>query len=265
MKKITTIVLLIGLSIGAAYAATAAKGVFSVAADKTVQFANANEAGLVQWSTAYEWREAQKNAEGHNGWYLLDHNEWTYLMITRDGEGMSKNNLGTVNGKKGLIILPDGWVQPAGIPEFQDASKGEYYDKNIYTAAQWALMEASGAVFLPCEGYSSDGSSIINPTDHGAYWASDEFSAENGNSIHFNNGEIHDYNDYASKTLYYSILLVKDVPTPTMLDEEHESAAYATDWEAAKGKDFAYVHRTLKKDRTLYTLWLPFDVPKIDP
>ncbi len=154
MNKISSIILFLIVCVGSMHATTPAKGIFSVAANKTVQFADANETALVQWATANEWREANKAVEGHNGWYVLNSEQWTYLMITRDGEGMSKNNLGTVNGKKGLIILPDGWVQPAGIPEFQDVSKGEYYNKNIYTAAQWSLIEASGAVFLPCEGYS---------------------------------------------------------------------------------------------------------------
>ena len=49
-----------------------------------------------------------------------------------------------------------------------------------------------------------------------------------------------------------------------MLDETHESAAYATDWTAAKTKDFAIVNRTMAKDSTLYTLCLPFDVPNVD-
>ena len=86
------------LSVGTMYGATAAKGVFTVNAQgKKVQFANANEVELVQWSTANAWREEQKNAEGHNGWFVLDHNEWTYLLVTRDGEGMSKNAEGNVN------------------------------------------------------------------------------------------------------------------------------------------------------------------------
>lgn len=53
MKKLFLLYVAIGC-IGAAYGATAAKGVFSVAANKKVQFANANsvysENELIQWA-----------------------------------------------------------------------------------------------------------------------------------------------------------------------------------------------------------------------
>ena len=266
MKKITTIVLLIGLSIGAAYAATAAKGVFSVAEDKTVQFANANEAGLVQWSTAYEWREAQKNAEGHNGWYVLSSDEWTYLLVTRDAD---LNNLGTVAGDSGLIILPDGWVQPSGVPVYKPADEGFYYKNNIYTADQWKVMAASGAVFLPCRGYGyndeedEDKYKEENQRDHGTYWSSTANGEDKAYAIRFYNYTIHDQNFDPYKNTYRSVILVKTV-TVGELDEEHDATAFAVDMTASRGSDCVFVHRTLVKDSTLYTLCLPFDVPNID-
>lgn len=266
-RKITYLLsILLWLPIGTMYATTAGKGVFSVSAEKTIRFATSPETDFVQWETAHAWREDQKNADGHNGWYILNHDEWTYLLVTRDGENPSKNNLGTVNGKKGLIILPDEWVQPALVPAFKPVSAGISCDKNIYTAAEWAIMENAGAIFLPCHGYSEDGSTAINPTDHGAYWSSDQYSAVQGYEIHFDDGNpgvIHDQNTFASKDLYYNVIYVKDV-TVTVLDEEDDAAAYATNWTSAKTEDFAYVRRTLRKDSTYYTLCLPFDVPDIE-
>ncbi len=120
VKKINRILLILIACAGTAYATTPAKGVFSVAAGKTIRFATSPETDLVQWATANAWREDQKNADGHNGWYVLNHDEWTYLLVTRD---INKNNLGTVNGKKGMIILPDEWVQPALVPAFKPVSE----------------------------------------------------------------------------------------------------------------------------------------------
>jgi len=254
------------LSVGTMYGATAAKGVFTVAEGKTVQFANAIKAAFVQWSTANAWREDQKNAEGHNGWFVLDHNEWTYLLTSGRTNAANLNNIGIVDGKKGLIILPDGWAQPAGVPVFKPVDQGIVYANNTYTAEQWSTMADAGAIFLPCEGYK-EGDVIKDPTDHGAYWSSDPCSESNGYSVHFNEGEIHDCNTYASKDLYYSVILVRETPAPVeeiILDEMDESAAYAEKWTAAKVNSFAYVRRTLKKDGTFYTLCLPFDVPNID-
>ena len=261
MKKIFLIFELI-LCACTLYATTAAKGVFTVAEGKTVQFANAPEPDMWPWSTANGWREENKNAEGHNGWYILNHEEWSYMLSLGRAHASELNNLGTVAGDSGLIILPDGWIQPDGVPTFQTVDSGIHYDLNIYTASQWALMEQSGAVFLPCKGYK-EGETIKDASDHGAYWSSDSYSDLQGYSIHFNDGEIHDQNTFASKSLYYSVMLVKNV-TPTYLDEEDYSAAFGTKLGTADDYDFAFVKRTLNKDGTYYTLCLPFDVPNID-
>ena len=253
-------VLMVVMSAGTMYGTTPAKGLFSVAAGKTVQFANANESDLVQWSVANAWSEANKNEEGHNGWYVLNHEEWTHLLSFGRTNAANLNNIGIVDGKKGLIILPDAWVQPSGVPTFKPVDQGIVYTNNDYTAEQWTVMADAGAVFLPCEGYK-DGGDIINPTDHGAYWSSDQYSFPQGYSIHFNDGEIHDQNTFASKSLYYSIILVREVK---ILDETDEISGYTSKWTAAKEKDFAFVNRTLKKDGTFYTLCLPFDVPDIE-
>ena len=260
MKKITTIVLLIGLSIGPMYAATAAKGVFSVAADKTVQFANANsiysENELIQWAHLSDVKD--------EGWDVLTSTEWSYLLAYGRTNAADLNNLGTVDGKKGLIILPDGWVAPAGI-EFKPVDQGIAYDKNVYTAEQWALMANAGAVFLPCAGYGYEaggGTPEEDTEDHGAYWAKNQSDTDNAYCIHFQEGEIHDRNTQL-KTAYYSVILVKTVMVGE-LDEEHDATAFAADMTASRGSDCVFVHRTLVKDSTLYTLCLPFDVPNID-
>ena len=264
MKKISTILFLIALSTGAVYAAIAAKGVFTVDDEgKKVQFANANESGLMQWSTASTWSEAHKDDDGHNGWYVLNYEEWTYLLVTRDS---SLNYLGTVNGDSGLIILPDGWVQPAGIPRFTPVGEGILYANNIYTSEQWAVMAEAGAIFLPCAGYGwMDGSTykVEDPTDHGSYWSSSPNGGDRAYCTRFYNYTIHDQNNDASQSTYRSVILVKTVTTPE-LDETHEAEAFTIDLAAATGKSYAYVKRTLNKDGTLYTLCLPFDVPNVD-
>lgn len=264
MKKISKIFLFLGMfsCACALHATTAAKGVFSVSSTKTVQFANANEEDMWPWSDANAWREDQKNAEGHNGWFVLDHNEWTYLLVTRDGEGMSKNNLGTIAGDSGLIVLPDGWIQPSGVPVFQPVTEGIAYNINTYTAEQWAVMADAGAVFLPGQGYK-EGDVVKDANFHGAYWASDQYSETNGYSVHFNKDDIHDQNTFASKSLYYSVILVREV-TNTVLDEEDNLATFTTKLAEADDYDYAYVNRTLRKDGTYYTLCLPFDVPDFD-
>lgn len=247
-----------------AYGVTATKGIFSVAANKKVQFANANcvysDNELIQW--------ANLGAVTEEGWDVLTSDEWSYLLADGRTNADDLNALGTVNGKKGLIILPDGWVQPAGIPVYRTVDEaGIGYEYNVYSAEQWSVMANAGAVFLPCAGYGydDDGYHVEDTDDHGAYWAKDQSSVSNANCIKFNTdgmGGIHDFTN-AAKTNYYSVILVKTV-TPTVLDEEDASAAFATKLAAADDYSYAYVARTMKKDGTLHTLCLPFDVQNID-
>jgi len=199
-----------------------------------------------------------------DGWFLLSSDEWSYLLASGRTNAADLNSLGTVNGKKGLVILPDGWVKPDGVPDFSTAYTTYGFGANTYTTAQWEIMAASGAVFLPCGGYSSgDGTTASDVDDHGTYWTSTPSTGTKAYCMRFYNGTIHDQNFDPDTTTFRSVIFVKEVPA-TILDEEDEAAAFATKLAAARSEDYALVHRTLRKDSTLYTLCLPFDVPNID-
>ncbi len=253
------------LGAGTMDATTAAKGVFTVAAGKTVQFANAKVATREATQNLYKWKEAV--AMQADGWTLLSEAEWSYLLADGRTNAANLNNLGTVNSQNGLIILPDGWVQPSGVPAFKPVGQGIAFDKNVYTAEQWAVMANAGAVFLPCGGYgyndAEDGNKykVADVTSHGTFWTSTASTGTKAYCMRFYNATIHDQNFDPDTTTYRSVILVREV---TVLDEEDESSAFATKLGAADDKDFALVRRTLKKDGTLYTLCLPFDVPNID-
>jgi hypothetical protein len=81
-------------------------------------------------------------------WYTLTSAEWDYLFNTRT-DAASKYSFATVNGLRGMIILPDSWTKPSGI---SFTAKATSYDTNTYSANQWELLEANGAVFLPQTG-----------------------------------------------------------------------------------------------------------------
>ena len=263
MQRKSLLIYMLLVACGMAYATTAAKGLFTVnESGKMIQFADANSVysdnELIQWANVDDVITS--------GWDVLTSDEWTYLLVTRDGEGMSKNALGTVNGVNGLIILPDGWVQPEGVPVYQEVATGIGYKENVFNAAQWSVMENAGAVFLPCRGYGYDSGSGYkeeDTDDHGSYWAKNASDASNAYRIQFNIDNIHDCNTMA-KTNYYSVRLVKEVPTLTVLDEDDESAAFETKLTAAKTHDYAVMQRTLLRNGYLNTLCLPFDVPNID-
>lgn len=110
----------------------------------------------------------------NSGWRTLSQVEWNYLLYTR-ANASSKMGGGSVNGVHGEIVLPDSWTLPAGLT----FTAGQNGWQNSYTLAQWALMEAAGAVFLPTAGYRY-GTSVYDVGNLGIYWPStpwDEFFA----------------------------------------------------------------------------------------
>jgi hypothetical protein len=86
----------------------------------------------------------------NSGWRTLTKDEWNYVFNTRDNAA-SLFGHGNVNGVNGMIFLPDEWTLPEGL----SFTSGNSDWINVYSAEQWALMEANGAVFLPAAGYRS--------------------------------------------------------------------------------------------------------------
>ena len=136
-------------------------------------------------------------------WYTMPQSEWNYLMKTRANAGNLWGN-GQVAGRKGIIFLPDNWELPEGM-EFKAKYKPTWYftyrnfEHNVYTAEEWQVMEAAGAVFLPAAGRRTGGygniwagaevapfvnpetgwySSMDNIDEYGYYWTTTQDSRE---------------------------------------------------------------------------------------
>ena len=112
--------------------------------------------------TDYDWGEKNYTEGVEDGYRVLTADEWTYLMSGRTNAS-NLRGLATVNGVKGLLLLPDNWLNP-GVTFTHNAS---YSDS--YTSAQWAQLEASGAVFLPAAG-SRSGVETTLTEGVGYYW-----------------------------------------------------------------------------------------------
>ncbi len=82
----------------------------------------------------------------------------------------SLHGFATVNGTKGVILLPDDWTTPSGIT-FNVGTAA--YTNNVFTTAQWYRMDSAGAVFLPAAGYRSvSDKTIYDVQTRGRYWSS---------------------------------------------------------------------------------------------
>ena len=123
-----------------------------------------------------------------NLWRTLTSAEWEYLLNTRPGAS-SKLGSGNINGVGGLIILPDSWTLPSECSfasGFAIINPYHYPDwkHNSYTLAQWAQMEAAGAVFLPAAGRRK-GTDFDNEGFHGYYWSSTPYSKNDAYHMYF--------------------------------------------------------------------------------
>lgn len=127
-------------------------------------------------------------------WRTLTSAEWTYLL-NRSG----KCALATVNGKKGLILLPDlnasssAWVYDDEISAPRPSFTAGYssYSANNYSQAEWDKLEAAGVIFLPAAGMrygDSDATITDMVTTHGFYWSSTYGSSYQANALVFSAG-----------------------------------------------------------------------------
>ena len=184
---------------------------------------NADYSGdFVDWGT---------NIDDGNTWYTLTYDEWYYLRWNRTDAssltGVARINLNADGTKyvNGLVLLPDGWTCPAGVT-FKSRFAGEwnvqaYADYQTFTLADWQLLEASGAVFLPAAGnrYAMKVSFVQNS---GYYWSATPYGTERAAYMEFRS-------DYAKPQYLYvrngfSVRLVKNYSNVST-DLSHPSAA----------------------------------------
>lgn len=119
----------------------------------------------------------------NSGWRTLTIDEWGYLFNSRVTVSDLRYVMATVNGKCGVILLPDNWLTyNYGLNNPNPTDSFSYTD-NIIDATNWTTdLESNGAVFLPATGerngvYFYDSGGI-----GGGYWSS---SRKISNEVYF--------------------------------------------------------------------------------
>ncbi len=124
-------------------------------------------------------------------WRTLSQEEWDYLISTRQNAS-AKKGCGTVNGKHGLILLPDVFSDPKVNSYSSDGSFSTQlsnYTENVYDGDAWTQMEDRGALFLPAAGRRNNGGAGRVDQVGGT-------------------GMYHSTTSYVSGTMYYAYMLV---------------------------------------------------------
>ena len=106
---------------------------------------------------------AISNGGNEAGLWRTDAYAISYIINGRPNSAYLSSS-GIVNGVRGIIVLPDAWVQPDGV-SFIGSSLNEY------DVEEWEIMENAGAVFLPAAGYR-DGLNYYYDGG-GRYWGSE--------------------------------------------------------------------------------------------
>ena len=143
----------------------------------------------MDYGTFVDWGSNPISNGGNtvNQWRTLTIAEWNYLLNTRT-DASSKRGTGNINGVGGLIILPDSWTLPLGC-SFTSGFTTYDWAHNSYTLAQWAQMEAAGAVFLPAAGYRY-GTNDNYVGNLGNYWSSTPFNESSAYYMYFYSNDL---------------------------------------------------------------------------
>ena len=175
-------------------------------------------------------------------WQTLTQAENKYLLFTRENADILFA-LGTVNGVKGLILLPDDWELPEGATFNPSTtmgmvsednkytnSKSTSFTHNTYTTEQWAVMESAGAVFLPAAGYRNGKTSTSSVGSTGYYWTPTTYTSQPSyaNYLSFDSKSVNTASTY-SRSYGRSVRLVQPetlpvdtIPADTIPAEEPE-------------------------------------------
>lgn len=178
--------------------------------------------------TDYDWGWHNAIANGGNAehqWYSLTSKEWEYVFKTRqpsttgiNGNSATRYAYATIGGShKGIILFPDTYIHPTGITSLDDATFNRYSNFTAAVSyADWYMMEAAGAVFLPAAGYryaantGNVGCHFIVNTNYGMYWTALTQRAESAYRIRFIGASAISFSEY-DRANGMSVRVVKDI------------------------------------------------------
>ena len=125
-----------------------------------------DQTGMADWG----YNAISNGGDTINTWRTLTKDEWRYILYYRNTSSGIRFAMANVNEVNGLILLPDDWDESYYLLN-ETNTDNTYYNRNILTAAQWAVLELHGAVFLPAAGYR-DGTVLHRLNDAASYASS---------------------------------------------------------------------------------------------
>ena len=144
----------------------------------------------------------------NNQWHTLTQPEWDYVLNTRSTISNIRYAKANVNGKNGIILLPDDWN--SGTYSLSNTNNSSAtFSSNTMSASLWISLESVGAVFLPAAGYRI-GSSMYVVGSCGCYWSASRNADDSAYLLDFNNGMYLLTSNSSSRCYGSSVRLVQD-------------------------------------------------------
>lgn len=133
-----------------------------------------------------DWGDNYISNGENKKWRTLSNKEWEFVMKNRVTKSGTCFAIAKVNGKKGVIILPDSWKNSMyNLNNINNENAS--YDSNIISQEQWTkYIETNGAIFLPVSPYRIG--STVQSDERLAYWSSNESARDaivTSNSVSF--------------------------------------------------------------------------------
>lgn len=145
------------------------------------------------YGTFVEWGSKPITNGGNiaNQWRTLTREEWNFLLFNRTTSSGIRFAKSTVNGVKGVIILPDDWSNSYYSLSDTNSSSARF-SYNTISLSDWTnKFETNGAVFLPITGWR-EGTSIhgMGGYDAGMYWSASHYNNSTAYLIWFDYMEL---------------------------------------------------------------------------
>ena len=153
-------------------------------------------------------------------WRTLSKDEWEYLLNGRENAQQLRTK-GSVEGKEGVILLPDSWICPEGytiaiIPDEANLQP----NVNTYSQTDWSKLEDAGAIILPSAGMRRNAIEVEvrHPNIFGGYWTCTNKDEHNSYCYTFHTQDC-EYVDYSNHIYGRSVRLVHDTIVPETIPE----------------------------------------------
>jgi len=174
-----------------------------------------NWVDLFEWSSTstgdfVDWGTNWICGDKPDTWRTLSKDEWDYLLYLRPNADNLRTKA-TVDGIGGMILLPDNWNTSTNY-SLQKVKDNETLlpNVNMFTPAEWVILEEAGVVFLPAAGRSRTYLPEIKNNIFGGYWSSTPKTTNQSYCYSFHVQQMDSYTNFSNCSFGRSVRLVKD-------------------------------------------------------